>query len=678
MLAAEDRRVATETDLEILIDGLEHEVPEIQRRAVRAIGRLEQPGLHILIAPMLASPVPAVRAEAASAFAQAALGIARPQGGPPVDVAVFIDALLARVADERDPDVVGVMCEALGRLPYRTAEQVTRVEAAMLAAVARPESSESVAVRFGVAKGLESLIRLQGGLVQLSPETLQFLASLLTVTETPAAAAEDDRLDGFFVDAWVRARRLGLSALMSVGGLERATLELALSDPDSQVRRLAVAALGRPGAAADAGELLARAMTDVEPTVRVAAVVALGSSEVTGACQMLASALTDASPHVSVLAVDRLGACEGEAIGSALAEIVGRLADSDSADPARAWHLPARAFVTLARVSPDDARSQLAEFTGHAVWQVRMYAARAATQLRDSDTLERLASDSHANVREAAIRGLSDVSGHGADAVYRAALEADDYQLVRTAAMALTDTPDRGEAVAALFAALGRLTAQRRDTSRDPRAAIVDRLAQLGSPEDLDRLRPYVTDADSQIAGRAASLLTRWSGEEVRPSPSPRPFPAPPTRTDLDRLAGATATLVMTGGREIAIRLLPEEAPATVARFVRLARDGYYDGLTFHRVVPNFVIQGGSPGANEFMGDGSYLRDELGLRPHVRGAVGISTRGRDTGDAQLFVDLIDNPRLDHNYTVFGLVIAGMDVVDDVREGDVIERVTIAP
>ena len=85
---------------------------------------------------------------------------------------------------------------------------------------------------------------------------------------------------------------------------------------------------------------------------------------------------------------------------------------------------------------------------------------------------------------------------------------------------------------------------------------------------------------------------------------------------------------------------------------------GYYNGLTFHRVVPNFVIQGGSPGANEYAGDGLYMRDEIGTASHVRGTVGFSTRGRDTGDAQFFINLVDNPRLDFEYTVFGVGRSG--------------------
>ena len=87
-------------------------------------------------------------------------------------------------------------------------------------------------------------------------------------------------------------------------------------------------------------------------------------------------------------------------------------------------------------------------------------------------------------------------------------------------------------------------------------------------------------------------------------------------------------------------------------------------------------MQGGSPGANEFSGADPFMRDEIGLEPHVRGAASISTRGRDTGDAQIWFNLVDNPRLDHDYTVFGRVSAGADVLDRILECDTIERVTI--
>jgi cyclophilin family peptidyl-prolyl cis-trans isomerase len=142
----------------------------------------------------------------------------------------------------------------------------------------------------------------------------------------------------------------------------------------------------------------------------------------------------------------------------------------------------------------------------------------------------------------------------------------------------------------------------------------------------------------------------------------------------VNALRGKALRFHMQGRGHFDIGLDVDAAPLSAIRIARRAGEGYYNGLTFHRIAPNFVIQGGSPGANEYAGENFYMRDEPGL--HLRGTVGISTRGRDTGDAQIFVNLIDSPRLDHIYTVFGTVVAGMDVVDGTLEGDVIERVEL--
>ena len=132
----------------------------------------------------------------------------------------------------------------------------------------------------------------------------------------------------------------------------------------------------------------------------------------------------------------------------------------------------------------------------------------------------------------------------------------------------------------------------------------------------------------------------------------------------------------MQKGGTLSRQPLPLIARTNSYRCVRLAREGYFDGLTFHRWAPNFVLQGGSPGANEYSGDGLYSRDEVGVFPHWRGTVGLSTRGHDTGDAQIFINLVDNVRLDHDYTVFGIVVSSMDLVDAILEGDVIERAEV--
>jgi peptidyl-prolyl cis-trans isomerase B (cyclophilin B) len=313
----------------------------------------------------------------------------------------------------------------------------------------------------------------------------------------------------------------------------------------------------------------------------------------------------------------------------------------------RGWHRAAHALVALARAEPERARATLPRFLGWGVWQLRMYAARAAAILRDRATLEKLAADEDDNVREAAIDGLVKTAGHAADPTYTAALARRGYQVVRAAAAALAGTPAPETAVPALRSALQRLVAEGHDNSHDARRAIADTLATLG----------------------AATLV--WD--------VPRePHPSDLDVDDLRRLASPRARITIRDVGSFELALFTSEAPASVLHFAHLAETGYYNGLTFHRIVPNFVIQGGSPGANEYIGDAWFMRDELGLWPHVRGAVGISTRGHDTGDAQIFVDLVDNPRLDHDYTVFAQVLNGIEVVDQILEGDIIDRIEIVP
>jgi cyclophilin family peptidyl-prolyl cis-trans isomerase len=180
-------------------------------------------------------------------------------------------------------------------------------------------------------------------------------------------------------------------------------------------------------------------------------------------------------------------------------------------------------------------------------------------------------------------------------------------------------------------------------------------------------------DARAALRGTLSSL-----GVALKPArPGIQPA-APLNAADLRRLAAPRARFTLRDVGVFDVALFTMEAPATVLRFAQLASAGYYNGLTFHRVVPNAVVQGGSPGASEYASNAPLMRDEVGLWPHVRGAVGISTRGRDTGDGQIFIDLVDNPRYDHRYTVFAQVLNGLDVVDRILEGDVIERVEILP
>jgi cyclophilin family peptidyl-prolyl cis-trans isomerase len=148
--------------------------------------------------------------------------------------------------------------------------------------------------------------------------------------------------------------------------------------------------------------------------------------------------------------------------------------------------------------------------------------------------------------------------------------------------------------------------------------------------------------------------------------PAPSPFLARP-------VARTSRVVLETVRGDIEIELLPAEAAIHVANFLDLVDRGYYDGLIFHRVVPNFVIQGGDPRGDGWGGPGYALRDEINAVPFLRGTVGMPKAGKDTGGGQLFITHLPTPHLDGNYTVFGEVTRGLEVLDAIDLGDTIVR-----
>jgi len=126
----------------------------------------------------------------------------------------------------------------------------------------------------------------------------------------------------------------------------------------------------------------------------------------------------------------------------------------------------------------------------------------------------------------------------------------------------------------------------------------------------------------------------------------------------------------------VEIELAVLEAPLTAENFLVLARRGYFSGMAIHRVVPNFVVQAGDQRGDGEGGPGYTLRDEINTLPYLRGTVGMALDGADTGGSQFFITHSPQPHLDGKYTVFGRVVAGMDVVDHLQQWDVIRRVRV--
>jgi cyclophilin family peptidyl-prolyl cis-trans isomerase len=445
-------------------------------------------------------------------------------------------------------------------------------------------------------------------------------------------------------------------------------LDRALADVDvDEVRRLAAGVLRTRGGELTPGqkaELTDRALRDRNWQVRLEGVRAYATLPDRD-CGPLVDALKDPSDHVVLQALDSLAApCTGEHdIPMLLVTWTQGLPEFGS------WHRQTHALLSLAKRDPDRARLAMPAFTRHLDWHVRLYAARAAAVLKDLDQLRSFAKDDHDNVRQAALVQLRALAGHGADDLYLEALERSDFQLLITASAALEATPRREPAIKALFDALARATSRKHEPSRDARLALLARIRELATMEDASRLEPYLKDFDARVAASAAEIASRLTGRAI--VPEPRPLPAlgiPDSRSWKVRV-----TMRWAGAFEIVA--LPDAAPLTAGRF--LARLKAYQGLTFHRVEPTFVLQGGSPGANEYEGADRYWRDEVGLRLHTRGTLGISTRGRDTGDAQIFINLADNYRLTHDYTVFAEVtLQTLPVIDRILEGDVIDKVEV--
>lgn len=658
IVAEEDAR--GEVGLVRVLAHLEGPDPWLRAVAARALGRMEDPAWTSRLADLLGDPDAAVRSAAAFAVAQAVHGR---------DADGVVELLAARVPLEADGSVLGSLATGLGRLGYSNAEERAMAAQALvaIAGVARELGGEGRhAARLGLARGIAAFAR--GGEVgaPLDPgvaAAARWLADL-----------EDEMgLDPEGALATLRARRIAWSVVLCAEGTGAARLAEPAS-ADWGTRREAMVASSRCGAG---GETSIRSgLGDPDPRVRVAALRAYDRRvRPSGGCEPILDATADPDPRLWATALSLAASeCPGAELARQRSLLIA-LADSLGA-VAGGWRRSAGALLSLAAIDPGEAAARIGPFAGHGDPSVRRWAALAASRAGSVEALMELgALGEDANVRAAALEGLGAAVGEGGRGLYLDALASDDPQLVMTAARLLGEhaTPPDDGAVSELLAALSRFTARQRETERDARVALLEAVAALGGSDPAE-LAPYLRGYDPVVAVLAAKLLTDLTGAPHAAAPEPLPRLPTPTPMQLAELGQERIRIKMADDMgEVVIALRPDLAATNAARFSRLVREGYFDGLTFHRVVPNFVVQGGGPNGNEYSGDGPYSRDEISSHGHWRGTVGLSTRGRDTGDAQIFINLVDNVRLDPNYTVLGEVVEGMHVVDAIQEGDTIMR-----
>ena len=167
------------------------------------------------------------------------------------------------------------------------------------------------------------------------------------------------------------------------------------------------------------------------------------------------------------------------------------------------------------------------------------------------------------------------------------------------------------------------------------------------------------------------------NSDQPKPPSETQKITAQDLKTDKNGLSQAEATLKTVHG-DIVFKFYPHQAPQTVARIIELIQQNFYNGLKFHRVVPNFVIQGGDPDGTGMGGSGQKLKAEFNKLQHIKGTVAMArAQDPDSADSQFYIALATLPHLDNNYTIFGQVVRGLDILTKISQGDEIISLSLA-
>jgi cyclophilin family peptidyl-prolyl cis-trans isomerase/HEAT repeat protein len=623
-----------------LLSFLEHEDPAIRRRAALAAGRIGDPLAVPRLIPRLKDPEVEVRR--ATAFA---LG------------------LLA--APESIPALTAALSDADALMRGRASEALSRVGAPSAGAVI------AEAFRRGLPKNSQGFLRIRG--------------------DNPGSAD----------DPWVELRLhlIALARLKNGNALASAVLS-----PEGEPVVDWWACVWAAMRVADARLLpVLLAGTNAEdPYIRSLAARGLGALKNPAHLTVLKRLVEDRDLGVVVQAL-RAVALTGAVEGSALAAL-----QIESPNLV----LRREALLALGSLPPDSKwRSRVIENVGHPDPWIRSAAWPALIRIDATDVgivLSTIGPDSDWRVRQAVTGALAESLGERAAPLLLPMLKDADPRVVASVLTALT----RARGLDAAPTLLDRL----QDPDMGIRGAAVEGLSSLEkkggkrftdafsrafdaslSDADIEARLTVVEAIAKQTEEESRTLLRRIAGSDPSRAVRQRALSsleggfAPPEQTAL-RMADARRlvsvyereasvlysprVLVATrhGSIELALDLV--DAPLTSMSFVRLAQSGFFNGLTFHRVVPGFVIQGGDPRGDGNGGPGATIRCEYNGRPYSRGALGMALSGKDTGGSQFFITMEPQPHLDGMYTQFGQVLHGMEIVEKIRPGDVIERIDV--
>ncbi len=666
VVRAEDERRWEDSDLGALFTDKN---AAVRARAALAAGRIGDEGAIPRLSTLLrVDQDQGVRA--ASAFA---LG--------EIESAAGAEVLLEALRLSKSPEVRARAIEALGKIA---------------AALADADSSRKQQLGEAVIALLEAEHKLSR-----PNRSVILLGITAALRARPANAAKTVALFLTSPDPRVRGDAANtLTRLRAREALPRLR-EMLTGDTDPVARANAARALGAAEDAAALEALISRATTDTDARVRVSAVRSLALLNDARAADPLIRRATELYA-VSNMAVATAGPPPSEQ--NELLEIattLGRLLQNTNHERAggllrRLREAGAPEFeMALARIAPAQYVRDLdgvlrASGRRNLTWQKFSAIGQGIgeiaglTSAQGGNSFVGLQADAQIALRDIVSDGATPalampdllralVAFRPADlaTLLRAKLKADDVIVRATAADLLGDLPPDPETSRALAEALPRAL---RDELNDAALSILSALSKQRRPEATAAIRSALEVTDYLVRRRAADLLSAGGARRVE-TVATRNHEADYRRA-LARVGKQVRAIVETDKGAFTIELLPEDAPLNVDNFVELSRRGFFNGIVFHRVVPNFVIQGGDPRGDGNGGPGYQIRCEINEEPYHRGAVGMALSGKDTGGSQWFITHSPQPHLDGGYTVFGRVVEGLGVVDAIARGDRIRNVTI--
>lgn len=495
-------------------------------------------------------------------------------------------------------------------------------------------------------------------------------------------------------------------ALFYAGGKQPVSdlIEFEAQEPDREVRLAALYALSRMGID-KASDVYIKYQADSDPHARMLAVRGLAACDIPDRARLLALSLNDSDNRVAAQAIAGLVAADDAKSAEYIAGKFERLQDEKlitaAIDGLRSlesklgfetvmMHLRAGLSdnVTIAGVRYLAAiqKDRAVMFIDSLLYDnpkapVRAACADAFGIIGRQNLVSRLAvlfADEDPMVRGSAFAALIEIDSTNLGFYLDQALaDADPMSVV----LAIDQIGQKK--LTRYLPQMTTLMTARSGVDVDIRRSIVD--AASGFFDEMDRdttlmelLTAALYDPEYIVRRQAAGFYEEKFNEDrtAQIAPARTRISEREIKNGIERYGQNPYAVIVTSKGEVELELYFDVAPLTVLSFKELAETGFYDGLNFHRVVPNFVVQGGDPRGDGWGGPPYYIRCEYSDERYGRGTVGIATSGKDTGGSQFFITHSPQPHLDARYTIFGQVTSGMEVVDQLVKGDIIENILI--